>query len=470
MPNAGLPRREMEASCSIIAHELHAAAKKSLFHHFQQAVVEEIMKILCPQHVANASQEPADPISESMIRRQHVSKLTTNEAVIPDATEDNLPYLALVWPDGNHVSLKKLPNYLSVQIKDFLDNSAPVASTQKASMSEEHFSSSDGMRESRPHHKKQRNLIDQESPTNADAFPTSPLKRRKFGDMSSQAPSEPNHPKGKHPIDQASPSNADTLPKRPLKNEKRTRLNMDLINTKKEKRMSYDRKKKMFLTSCRSNGSARTSIDGLQWRESSRKATQEEKDRVRGWKATKQSLSIITKRNLEVEARASRARVRNMLARFECPQLVNYIQMKARRKKLRVERSKIHELGVMAVTDIMKGELIVEYIGERMPKWVADLRGLRYEKAGKGDYFFKIDAGLVIDATLRGGIARYINHSCEPNCETRVILSNGQRRIFIYANQKIKAGTELTYDYKFPFEENKIPCSCGSKRCRKSMN
>ncbi|KAL6623424.1 hypothetical protein ACP70R_033303 [Stipagrostis hirtigluma subsp. patula] len=69
----------------------------------------------------------------------------------------------------------------------------------------------------------------------------------------------------------------------------------------------------------------------------------------------------------------------------------------------------------------------------------------------------------MVDATKRGGLARFINHSCEPNCYTKVITVDGQKKIFIYAKRRIHAGEELTYNYKFPLEEKKIPCHCGSQ-------
>ena len=81
-------------------------------------------------------------------------------------------------------------------------------------------------------------------------------------------------------------------------------------------------------------------------------------------------------------------------------------------------------------------------------------------------------ADRVIDATRRGGKARYINHSCDPNCESRIIKVEGRPRIVIYSKRAIAPGEELNYDYKFSFEddEDKQPCRCGAALCRKWMN
>lgn len=85
---------------------------------------------------------------------------------------------------------------------------------------------------------------------------------------------------------------------------------------------------------------------------------------------------------------------------------------------------------------------------------------------------FRIDDYEVVDATIHGNAARFINHSCEPNCYSRVVNVDGQKHIVIFATRKIYKGEELTYDYKFPIEEpgNKLPCNCGAKKCRKFLN
>ena len=76
----------------------------------------------------------------------------------------------------------------------------------------------------------------------------------------------------------------------------------------------------------------------------------------------------------------------------------------------------------------------------------------------------------VVDATMCGNVARFINHSCEPNCYSREILIDGWRHILIFASRHIRCGDELTYDYKFPIEDVKMPCLCNARRCRKYLN
>ncbi|KAB0394186.1 hypothetical protein E2I00_015252, partial [Balaenoptera physalus] len=94
------------------------------------------------------------------------------------------------------------------------------------------------------------------------------------------------------------------------------------------------------------------------------------------------------------------------------------------------------------------------------------------KEAGIGCYMFRMDDFDVVDATMHGNAARFINHSCEPNCFSRVIHVEGQKHIVIFALRRILRGEELTYDYKFPIEDasNKLPCNCGAKRCRRFLN
>ncbi|KIY49806.1 SET domain-containing protein [Fistulina hepatica ATCC 64428] len=146
-------------------------------------------------------------------------------------------------------------------------------------------------------------------------------------------------------------------------------------------------------------------------------------------------------------------------------------QLQSRKKNLRFDRSPIHDWGLYAMEKISRGEMVIEYIGEVIRAPVADKREKVYERNGIGSsYLFRIDDDLVVDATMKGNLGRLINHSCDPNCTAKIITVNGEKKIVIYAKQDIDLGDEITYDYHFPFEQDKIPCLCGSAKCRGFLN
>ena len=133
-----------------------------------------------------------------------------------------------------------------------------------------------------------------------------------------------------------------------------------------------------------------------------------------------------------------------------------------REANLRFGKSLIHGWGVFTDEVINAGDFIVEYRGILIGNAVADKREKEYETAKIGsDYMFRIDSGLVCDATHHGCVARFINASCSPNCYTQIIIVNGVKRIAIYARREIQPGEELSYDYKFEPEYD------GTKRIRK---
>ncbi|KAJ1836147.1 Histone-lysine N-methyltransferase setd1b [Coemansia sp. RSA 2711] len=151
--------------------------------------------------------------------------------------------------------------------------------------------------------------------------------------------------------------------------------------------------------------------------------------------------------------------------------LLRFNQLESRTKRLRFSKSAIHDWGLFASEPIFQGEFVIEYIGERIRSQLADLREEQYEREGIGSsYLFRVDDEIVVDATKCGNVARFINHSCEPNCIARTILADGTKRIVIYASQDIMVDEEVTYDYKFPPEEVKIPCLCGATNCRGYLN
>ncbi|KAI9006211.1 hypothetical protein BC832DRAFT_473373 [Gaertneriomyces semiglobifer] len=148
-----------------------------------------------------------------------------------------------------------------------------------------------------------------------------------------------------------------------------------------------------------------------------------------------------------------------------------YTRLRHRTHRLKFARSKIHDWGLFSTAPIPRNDFVIEYIGEIVREKVADLREKNYEKQGIGSsYLFRVDGESIIDATKRGGMARFINHKCEPNCSARVITIGGRKRIVIYANRDIEGGEEITYDYQFPIEDVKIPCLCGASGCRGTLN
>ncbi|KAI4389679.1 hypothetical protein MLD38_001880 [Melastoma candidum] len=219
-----------------------------------------------------------------------------------------------------------------------------------------------------------------------------------------------------------------------------------------------------------SNGCARTSIDGWEWHKWSIRASPAEKARIRGShdffsKNMGAENNTFLRFGKGLSARTNRIKMRNLLAAAEGTDLLKPSQLKVRKKRLHFQRSKIHAWGLVALEPIEAEDFVIEYVGELIRSKISDIREQRYEKMGIGSsYLFRLDDGYVVDATKRGGIARFINHSCEPNCYTKVITVDGQKKIFIYAKRHINVGEELTYNYKFPLEEEKIPCNCGSKR------
>ncbi|XP_004363308.2 Setd1a protein [Capsaspora owczarzaki ATCC 30864] len=145
--------------------------------------------------------------------------------------------------------------------------------------------------------------------------------------------------------------------------------------------------------------------------------------------------------------------------------------LKSRKKLLKFQRSGIHAFGLFSQENISANDLVIEYVGEVIRQSISDIREHHYERRGIGSsYFFRIDEDHVVDATYKGNLARFMNHCCEPNCYAKIIMVDGHQRIVIYSKRDIKKGEEITYDYKFPYEENKIPCLCGAVNCKKFLN
>ncbi|XP_066506787.1 histone-lysine N-methyltransferase SETD1B-A [Hoplias malabaricus] len=151
--------------------------------------------------------------------------------------------------------------------------------------------------------------------------------------------------------------------------------------------------------------------------------------------------------------------------------LLKFNQLKFRKKKIRFCKSHIHDWGLFAMEPIAADEMVIEYVGQNIRQVIADMREKRYEEEGIGSsYMFRVDHDTIIDATKCGNFARFINHSCNPNCYAKVITVESQKKIVIYSRQPISVNEEITYDYKFPIEDEKIPCLCGAENCRGTLN
>ena len=143
-----------------------------------------------------------------------------------------------------------------------------------------------------------------------------------------------------------------------------------------------------------------------------------------------------------------------------------------RGRRIQTRRSGVHGKGVFATQDIAEGETLIEYLGEVI-SWKEALRRHPHDPAQPNHtFYFHIDDKRVIDGKVDGNAAKWINHSCEPNCEADEV----DGRIFIKALRAIPAGEELNYDYgliiDLPYTPEllaEFPCWCGSPQCRGTL-
>lgn len=141
-------------------------------------------------------------------------------------------------------------------------------------------------------------------------------------------------------------------------------------------------------------------------------------------------------------------------------------------RRIQVRRSGVHGKGVFALRRIEAGERVIEYKGEVI-SWPEALERHPHDPSQPNHtFYFHIDDGNVIDGHLKGNAARWINHSCEPNCEAEEI--NG--RVYVNALRDIQPGEELFYDYGLVIDarytaklKKEFACRCGSPQCRGTM-
>ncbi len=147
---------------------------------------------------------------------------------------------------------------------------------------------------------------------------------------------------------------------------------------------------------------------------------------------------------------------------------------KASGPRIQVRRSGVHGKGVFALAPLAKGERLVEYTGQVIT-WKEALRRHPHDPDDPNHtFYFHIDEKRVIDGKFGGNAAKWINHSCQPNCESDTDEEAG--RVWIKALRAIKPGEELNYDYGLVLDgrhtakvKKEFECRCGSRKCRGTL-
>lgn len=129
--------------------------------------------------------------------------------------------------------------------------------------------------------------------------------------------------------------------------------------------------------------------------------------------------------------------------------------------RIEIRQSSIHHRGVFALEPIPARRKVIEYTGERISRRETKRRGM-----GRITYLFTLDHYWTIDGAVGGSGAEIINHSCDPNLRSRIVKGH----ILYFSSRKIRKGEELTIDYLFPKDIGRVPCSCGTARCRGTIN
>jgi hypothetical protein len=139
---------------------------------------------------------------------------------------------------------------------------------------------------------------------------------------------------------------------------------------------------------------------------------------------------------------------------------------------LLVRRSRIHGTGVFAKQPIRKGQRLMQYVGEHISHAEADRRYANKAHDDNHTFLFTLNKRTVIDGGSGGNETRFVNHSCDPNCETII----EKRKIFVESIRAIPAGQEISYDYMIERDASDPPdidvifsCRCGAKNCRGTM-
>ena len=142
---------------------------------------------------------------------------------------------------------------------------------------------------------------------------------------------------------------------------------------------------------------------------------------------------------------------------------------KGQSASVEIVSSTISGFGLCAVARLNPGDFVYEYLGEMIDNAEFNKRKEGYHERGDQHfYFMNVDGNEVIDATEKGALSRFINHSCDPNCEMQKWITGGKARMAIFASKPIEPGQEITFDYKLErFGDVARACLCGSRLCQK---
>lgn len=130
--------------------------------------------------------------------------------------------------------------------------------------------------------------------------------------------------------------------------------------------------------------------------------------------------------------------------------------------RLEARPSKIHRWGVYALERIPARRKVIEYTGEKISRRETKRRGEERDL----HYLFTLNSYWAIDGSVGGSGAEFINHSCEPNVYAKIVRNH----ILYMTKRAIESGEELLVDYRFEKEMETVPCTCGARKCRGTIN
>jgi uncharacterized protein len=137
-----------------------------------------------------------------------------------------------------------------------------------------------------------------------------------------------------------------------------------------------------------------------------------------------------------------------------------WINPKAARFRMQIGRSRLHRYGVFALEDIPAARRVIEYTGKQL-----NLEQAATLRSPRDIYVAWIHGGVHVDGRRGGSGAEFMNHSCAPNLVARRVGG----RLYFYSRRNIRAGEELTWNYRYPIKLQRVPCRCGAARCRGAL-